>query len=98
MVFDRESLCKEICQVVFPWSPGNDELLSGQTVADPMVLHFDAFCSFWFDGVVRDALGTFVVGENICCRLRVAEIFQDLSETSTVLSGQEASDILGLAD
>ena len=83
---------------MFPWSPGKDELLPGNAVTNPMVLHFDAFCSFWFDGVVRDALGAFIVGANICCRLRIPEISQNLAEASTILSGQEASYVLGLTD
>jgi hypothetical protein len=88
---------EEVGQVVFAWSPGNNKLLSGDAVSDPMVLHFDAFCSFWFNGVIRNTFGTFVVGKNVCGRLWVSEVFENLSKTCTVLSSQEAGDVFGFA-
>jgi hypothetical protein len=63
-----------------------------------MILHFNAFCSFWFNCVIlRNTFGTFVVGENVCGRLWISEVFKDLSKIRTVLSSQKTGDVLGFA-
>ena len=97
MIFDGERFGEEVGQIMFAWSPGNNELISGDAVSDPMVLHFNAFCSFGFDCVIRNTFGTFVVGENVCGRLWISEVFKDLSKTRTVLSSQKTGDVLGFA-
>ena len=58
-----------------------------------MVLHFYAFCPFRFNGVICDSFRTFVVGKNICSRLWIPEIFEDLPESSAVLSCEETGDV-----
>ena len=97
VIFDGERFGEKVGLIMFTWSPGNNKLISGDAVSDPMVLNFNAFCSFWFNGVIRNTFGTFVVGENVCGRLWISEVFKDLSKTRTVLSSQKTGDVLGFA-
>ena len=89
MILNGERFGEEVGQIMCIWSPGNNKLISGVAVSDPMVLHFDAFCIFWFNGVIRNTFGTFVVGENVCGRLWISEVFKDLSKARTMLSSQK---------
>ena len=70
-----ESFGEKVSKIMFPLAPFHDELLTGNAIADPMVLHFYAFRAFWFEGIVSDALGTFIVCEYVGRRLGVPEVF-----------------------
>ena len=43
MVFDKEGHCEDVSEVMFTGAPCNDELVSGDAIADPAVQHFYTF-------------------------------------------------------
>ena len=58
---DGQRLGEEVGQIVLTLTPFDDELLAGDPITNPVVLHFDAFCSLGLDRVIGDSLGTPII-------------------------------------
>jgi hypothetical protein len=53
MVFDKEGHGEDVSEVMFAGAPCNDELVSGDAIAYPVVLYFYTFlCHFQYSGIV----------------------------------------------
>ena len=58
MVFDKEGHCEDVSEVMFTGAPCNDELVSGDAIADPAVQHFYTFlCHLQYPRRIRCWLG-----------------------------------------
>ena len=57
-------------------APVDDELSLPDTIANPIKTHVHSFGAFLFDGVIGDARGSAVVGDDWRCRLGMAELFE----------------------
>ena len=95
---DGEGFGEEIGQVVFTLTPFDDELLPSNAITDPVILHFDALCTFGLYCVVGNALGTPIISENICGWLWVAKVGENLTKASTMLSSEETGNIFCFTD
>jgi hypothetical protein len=58
---DRESFGEKISQVMDTTAPLYDELATCYPIPQPMVVHLNAFCSLWLDGVISYSLRAPVV-------------------------------------
>ena len=59
-------------QVVGSPLPQDGELPLGNSVPDPVEAHVNGFGSALLDGVIGNALGTFIVSDDCCGRLWMA--------------------------
>ena len=98
MDMDGKSFGEKVGQVVCSRAPLDKELISSDPITEPVILHLKAFGTFGLDGVVGDALRTFIVGEYIGRGLGIAEVGEDIPEACTMLAGEKACCVLGFTD
>ena len=72
VVLSGMMFCVVVCIVFAAFAPIDEELIVGDTVADPVEAHVDGFGSALLDGVVGESNCNFIVGLDGSCRLGMA--------------------------
>ncbi len=73
---DRMVFCDVLCKIFLSWCPYYKELLLFDTVKYPEIAHINCVVFLFFERVICDSTGSFVVSVNWCWGLGAAKIFQ----------------------